>query len=77
VEEEEEEEIITMPAEEDHLEDEKAQAITSKASPPQKFNPRSSPPLINQGWVTAEKNPPIESQGTEIIEEEEEEEVDS
>jgi hypothetical protein len=73
VEEEEEEEIVTMAAEED----EKAQAMTSKASPPQKANTRLSPPLIKQGWVTAEKDRPVESQGTEIIEEEEEEEVDS
>ena len=73
MEEEEEEEIVTMPAEED----EKAQAVSYKASPPQKANTRLSPPLIKQGWVTAEKDHPVESQGTEIIEEEEEEEVDS
>ena len=73
MEEEEEEEIVTMPAEED----EKAQAVSYKASPPQKVNTRLSPPLIKQGWVTAEKDRPVESQGTEIIEEEEEEEVDS
>jgi len=55
-----------------------AETIISKPSvvkPP--IPVRSSPPLVNSGWVTAENNPPIESQGTEIIEEEEEEELDS
>ena len=52
VEEEEEEEIVT-----EAYEDERAQAITKQSPPKNAIPVRASPPLVNSGWITAEKAP--------------------